>query len=383
MDDEYRYVLKKTLDAFKKDLANPIEFISELYEFNKEELKFLVTDPDKFLIEKYSENHKDKFDSVVFVPSESINLKDNYIWYSIGAPDSHVMVISSYIFNNLIKERLDFGSYILLIYSQFLARYAVDLKQSHYESRNCLNDHCAYQIELLNVLNNEKDVLCDQCLDKITDQDNLAILRKTLKFVKYNYLKKAGKETVKSIALLFERKITPKEKVSAVKQEVKLRLNEGYWYEFECYMAKKCANLSELYKRLNGILCDPNYEINGYSLYEVEGGWRSEINLTDIAGDIKKLRDIREKLSRKGYKDVVRPILIKGGQGCVTFDESSIVLRIIIKSEAEIISFDKSSCKAIREIVEIFKQITKNEESIFFTAKKLSGVGSIERIKSS
>jgi hypothetical protein len=144
-------------------------------------------------------------------------------------------------------------------------------------------------------------------------------------------------------------------------------------------MAKKCANLSELYNKLNSVLCDPSFEIKGYSIYEVDGGWRNEIKLETITEeDVLQIKKLNRKFDKSGCKDLLRPITEKS-PFCAAYDETAIVLRIIFNSPEKINSFDPSTCKVTREITEIFKDITKTEESIFFTIKKLHKVGSIER----
>jgi len=281
------------------------------------------------------------------------------------------MIISSYIYEELIKENLDFGAYILLVLSQFLGRSAIDLNESHRESLRCINDHCGNQLEMLNVLSN-RNVFCEACLNKIVDKDKVVLIRSLFNLFKRGYKKGAGEH----MNIPYP---PPKEHIAVIKDEIKFNINKGYSYEFECYMAKKCANLSELYKKLNSVLCDPNFEISGYSLYEVDGGWRNEIVLDAVTQeDVVELKRLNRKFDKSGFKDLVRPITEKP-PFCVAYDEASIVLRIIFISGEIITSFDPAVCKVTREITEIFKDITKIEDSIFFTIKKLHKVGSIER----
>lgn len=147
------------------------------------------------------------------------------------------------------------------------------------------------------------------------------------------------------------------------------------WYEFEIYMAQKCANISELYAKLEKILLNPKSTIDGYSLYEVKGGNRGKIKLPRSDNTKwKELGDLKKYLESKGIKDIVRP-LITSRNKYVVYDETSIILRIIAKEKSEITRWEESTSEVRREIKEIFEKIKENETSVFFTVKKLEYVG--------
>lgn len=366
----YRSSLEKILSKANKTIEGRVEFGCQIYKFGKDELLSIEKSPDSFLVQKLNDFNFN-YSTIIYVPSIAINLKGNYIWYAYGSY-SNVLVTSSFIYEKLIKEDLDFGAYILLVYSQFLGRTAVDLSESHRESMCCINDHCGNQIEMLRVFSNQ-DVFCESCFNKIVDEDKVSLVKSLFNLFKHGYKKSIAYSTNTP-------KHAPKDNIEVIKDEVNFNIGKENSYEFESYMAKKCANLSELYKKLNSVLCNPNFEISGYSLYEVDGGWRNEIALNEVSQeDVLELKRLNKKFDKAGFKDLVRPITDRL-PFCVVYDEASIVLRIIFNSREEITSFDPAVCKVTREITEIFKDITKTEDSIFFTIKKLHKVGCIERI---
>lgn len=157
---------------------------------------------------------------------------------------------------------------------------------------------------------------------------------------------------------------------------VKVEFVKGELYEIEVYVAKKRINLSVLYEKLCTLLNDPASYINGYSLYEVEGDWRAKLNLTK--GNRKDFKTLKALKNKKAFKDLIRPIVKEGKNKFAIFDESSIVLKIMVKSTKKI-DWKKDDNHVIREIKEIFRDITKSEKSIFFTIKKLKKAGSIKR----
>jgi len=171
--------------------------------------------------------------------------------------------------------------------------------------------------------------------------------------------------------------------IKPLKEEVIIETyKKGFWYEFDIYLAKKCANLSELYKQLDLLLANPNSEITGYSVYEVGGGWRGEIELkTASKKDWKTLKELEKNFWDNDFKDVIRPLIEKGNKKFAVFDESSIVLRVIINSKTRIPRLDNDMSPLTKEIKQIFEKITEKEKNIFFTLKSLDQVGNIKKIE--
>lgn len=373
IEKEYLESLEEAIDSINKEFTDKeIFFEYSTYSFSKLEKGEIETETDSFLNSKaITELHcktAKRHNSIVYIPDSSTNLKGNYLWYSIGAPQDHIMVISSFIFKNLLNERLNFGAYILLIYSQFIARYTTKLDEPHDRSRNCLNDHCANQIEVLNVFNNAYDVLCEECLSRITSSEYHGIIKKIIKFIRNKYYKKTGKAVLRA-------------RVEVVRPKVKVEFDEGYSYEFEIFMAKKCVNLSKLYKKIDELLKNPYSKIDGYSLYEVDGGWRGKVNLSEAGlEDWRTLKSLKQRFGGGDFKNLINPIFEDNKNNkFAVFDERSIVLKIAITSKFEIKTWDEKSHEAIREIVDIFDEITEDEKSIFFTLKRLDRTGYIKR----
>ena len=373
IEKEYLESLKEIIESLNNNnQKKDVWFTYSLYTFKGVERDNIQDRTDSFLIPKFRKL-EDDYDSIICIPNSSINLQNNYLWYSYGNPQHHVMVISSYLYKNLIKGRLNFGAYVLLLYCQFLARYAIEVDDPHIKSRKCLNDHCGNQIEILNVLKNKKDVLCDYCLSKIEREDYHQIIKGIISWIKQKYYLKRTSKKIGSTKLGVPI-IKPKD------SKVVFKSKDGYWYEFEIYMAKKCANLSELYEKLDKKLSDPDSEIEGYSLYEVGGGYRGEIELKNATeGNWKNLRLLRKNFGDNDFKDVIRPLIEKNNKKCVVYDENSIVLRIIFESLSKIHILDKESSPVAREITEIFEEILENEQSILFTLKELYRVGDITK----
>lgn len=379
--------MKKALDSINKEFSdNEIAFEYSTYSFDKLERKEIEEDPSSFLYskrEKIQNKTKDRHNSIIYIPDSSTNLKGNYLWYSSGNPKDNAMMISSYLFKELInkvKKDLGFGAYVLLIYSQFLARFTVALEQAHEKSQNCLNDHCAYQNEILNVFKNPDDVLCKECRSGIISgkEEYYSIIKKIAGFIKDNYLKKTGTATLQSsvyIAKPGKPKVKPKE------SKAKFIFKPGHHYELELFVAKKFINLATLYAKLDKLLKTPHSAIYGYSLYEVDGGWREGINLSaDNADDWNKLKSLKKIFDALNVKDLIRPIFEDGQNNkFAVYDERSIVLKIVVESKDKIEAWDEDSHPAMGEILDIFEEITENETSVFFTVKKLDRSGYIKR----
>lgn len=376
IETEYSDSIKQLLVKISEDKSlGEIKFDLKTYKFSVEETIKIKVSRNAFLNSKYADFVKNSdfdadYHSIVYIPKSSLNLKDNYLWYSMGDPSkAEVMILSSYLFKKLFEDEIDFGIYFLLNYMGFLSRYAVSTDKPHYTSKNCLNDHCTNQIELLNVLNNEKDGLCDECELKIENKDYHELIKKLFKFVKRNVVSKkiSKKVDIKSDSEIF----LPKNR---------LNLEDGKWYQFEMYMAKKLANVSALYEKLGEVLSSADFEIDGYSIYEIDGGWRGSVRLSNAAEkDWEQLKSLQKNFGGHDFKDIIRPLIEKSNEKYAVFEESSIVLRIIIRSDSEIEPLDVSTSKAIREILDIFDKITINEKNVFFTIKKLYKVGSILR----
>lgn len=163
------------------------------------------------------------------------------------------------------------------------------------------------------------------------------------------------------------------------KSNVEIEFYDGELFELEIFVAKKAANLSELYRKIYVLLNDPTSRINGYSLYEVEGDWRSKIELSkENKKDFETLKTLRKKHEKGAFKDLIRPLISNGEDKFAVFDETSIIIKIIIQTQ-ETIDWDNANNSIVQEIKEIFREITKNEKSIFFTLKELKKVGSIRR----
>jgi hypothetical protein len=160
---------------------------------------------------------------------------------------------------------------------------------------------------------------------------------------------------------------------------VEIKPYQGKYFEFEIFMAKKCINLSDLYAKIYKLLSNPSSEIDGYSLYEVDGGWRGEVKVASYQMEaLKKLKTLNKKYGKNIFKDLIKPMVYKNGNCFALFDERSIVLKIIFKP-SKVIRWDPQVDPVIREITELFSKITKNEKSIYFTLKELYKVGSIQR----
>ena len=130
------------------------------------------------------------------------------------------------------------------------------------------------------------------------------------------------------------------------------------------------------------VLSKPNYKIDGFSLYEVGGGWRGPITLSTAGQkEWKQLKSLRRRFQSNDFKDLIKPLYEKNGNKFAVFDETSIVLRIIVDAETNLTRLEDAESKAIREIKEIIKEITAHERSIYFTIKKLDFKGLIKRKK--
>ena len=289
----------------------------------------------------------------------------------------------------------------MLLYCQFLARYTTKSDKPHLKSRNCLNDHCINQIEILNVLKNKEGVFCKECKDNVYRDDYYKILNKIVDSVKSDihpqiskqakikpkkYEEEAKDKTEEKVYVPVEPKVKPKKLEMKADDEYVGGEKDGkkkYWYELEIYMAKKCANLYQLYNKLDEKLSKLGSEIIGYSLYEVTGGWRSEINNIDNNDwdTLNTLRNkfIKEKKLQEELKDVIRPLISEGNKKGAVFDENSIIVRMIFDSDDNNLSVDDASYKIIQEITEIFEVIADNEQSILFTLKKLYKKGTLKK----
>lgn len=427
ISSDYFDDLKKVINSIRSEekIIKEIDFSVEKYIFTIKEGNQILNNPNAFLDKKYNElsESQKSINSIIYVPDTTINLKGNFLWYSLGDPQQSVMVSSSFLYKFLIEGKLNFGAYILLIYSQFLARSTVDLKKSHRISKNCLNDFCTNQIEILNVFKNRKDVFCNECLDNIKNEEYHDINKRTVGFIEKNYYPKEIKkvsekkiekkvkqvtpplakkkharkrlsEATKKLEIIEKPKepeiIEAKQKKEVTKPEkelkpeelkieskVEIEVEKGDHYEFEIYIAKKCANMAQLFEELGSLLSDPDKKIYGYSLYEVGGGYRDNINLS--REDYKELELLREKALKNNVNDLIRPLTKKGNKQCAVYDETSIVLRIVVEGEPKIESLEEPASQAIREIIKIFNEISKNENSIYFTIKKLEKVAYIKR----
>ena len=381
---KYLISLKKVIDAIKRDnkLSKDISIKIEPYEFTINEKMQIQKEGIEFVYSKIENNPTRNYDSLIFIPGPSINLKGNYLWYGTENEKSLVMVISSFLFKNLIEGKLEFGAYIFVLYSQFLTRVAVDI-EPHQKSRNCLNDHCAYQVELLNVFENKEGVLCNECMNSII-----------LKYKRYYTIAKKLIENIRQFYYLkkFEPKITIQKKGYPKKKKTKKLIiksniisERGNWYEFEIYLAKKCANMANLYKKLDEKLLNEKSEIKGYSIYEVGGGWRGDIEINEndkkTKTDWQTLYELQQKYDGKNvFKDIIRPLINRNGKRYAIYDETSIVLRIVANTKKKITKLDPKLVKILGEVQDVCQEIVKKEKSIFFTIKKLEKKGSIVEI---
>ena len=376
------FISNKLSSSYSESMIDSLDYINSRfvdkdilfkhaeYEFTEIEERQIKENPDDFLNLGKRQYLEKKRNAYIYVPDTSINLKNNYMWYSTGIPEATVMIISSYIFKNVINEKISFGDYVLMVYSQYLARFTVKFSQPHSISRSCLNDYCASQIEILNVLKND-NVLCDECSLNIQNKSYYHITKKIVTSIKAKSPKKIG-----VTKLDFSVTVLPK----SVPVNVEVEFSKGFSYEIEIFMAKKCLNLSELYKKLDGLIKNPSSAIDGYSLYEVDGGWRGDVVLSKAKqADWSSLCSLRKKFGESDFKDLIKPIVERGGGKFAIFDEGSMVLKIIITSSNEILVWDENSHLAIREIKNIFKEITRKEKSVFFTMKKLEKKGYIKR----
>jgi len=371
--DKYFGLIKEDLNILNDKIKSNVSFYCKDYYFNSNDIIDIKFNPDAFLFKKeqdFIELNEEEYDVNIFVPDVSVNLKGNYIWYSRGDPYKSVLIVSSYIFKKLIESKIDFSSYLLLVYAQFIARYTVVIDTSHIITKNCLNDHCADQIEILNVLNEEKS-LCKDCLKDILNDDFYKIIQQLISFIKKKINTLANQEKIES-------KIS-KVIIKPETLEVEIKPYQGKYFEFEIFMAKKCINLSDLYAKIYKLLSNPSSEIDGYSLYEVDGGWRGEVKVASYQMEaLKKLKTLNKKYGKNIFKDLIKPMVYKNGNCFALFDERSIVLKIIFKP-SKVIRWDPQVDPVIREITELFSKITKNEKSIYFTLKELYKVGSIQR----
>lgn len=378
VNKDYFNDLKKVINSIKtkEKIKKEIEFFIEYYNFTRDEGNLILNDPNAFLDNKYGELSKSakNFNSIIYIPERTLNLKENFLWYSNGGPQQSVMVFSSFLYKHLIEGKLNFGAYILLIYSQYLARFTVKLDKSHGKSRNCLNDFCANQIEILNIFKRKNDVLCKECKNNIKEEKYYNVIKLLVNLIDKNYYQ-PGKKDIK---IKVEPKKIVKEQKSLYLESKKIKTSDEVYYEFEVYVAKKCANIYELYKQLEGKLSDFKSAIDGYSIYEVGGGWRGKIDIpkkdSDKWDQLKKLKDY---FKDNQTKDLIRPLFGENNEKYAIYDETSIVLRIVAKEKSEIVRFEESTSKVFREIRSIFEKIKKNENSVFFTVKKLEDVGDI------
>ena len=383
INEGYFNDLKKVINSIKKDdkIKKEIEFFIEYYNFNTDEGNQILNNPNAFLDKKYKElsESQKSINSVIYIPDMTLNLKGNFLWYSSGDPEKSVMVFSSLMYKYLIEGKLNFGAYIFLTYSQYLARYTVKLERSHRKSKSCLNDFCANQIEILNVFKNKEKILCDECLNNIEKDEYYNIIYSLVTHINKEFYQKKEK-------IVKPKKIRKEEKIQEIKEEIKLKTDpsEFVYYEYEIYVAKKCANISELYNNLNQMLSNPESPIDGYSIFEVGGGWRGELPLNDSGKDKEnweKLNKIKSDFEEKEIKDIIRPIFENENKDkkFALYDETSIVLRIGVKEDPKVPPLDESVSEVYREIKKIFKKIFKNENSIYFTLKKLNYSGLMEK----
>lgn len=357
-----------------KNFLNEIKFDLETYKMDTGEGGLVINNPNLLLENKIKELYGDSpYNSIIFIPGMFLNLKSNYLWYSHGAPKQSVMVISSYIYKHLLEKKIYFGAYVLLVYSQYLARFSVKLELSHRDSRNCLNDFCRNQIELLNVFKNDKNVLCDKCISNLRANNYYKLLNNLIIFLRQYYHDKIKRK--KSTDITKKEEST---RIKKVEEKVKLKDEKKYNWEYEIYMAKKCANMTTLYNQLKKLLSDPKTPIGGYSMYEVEGGWQGEIKIPN-KGNSKweELKKLKEYFKSKNINDIIRPIFDNGKKFAI-YDETSIVLRITVDLDYDVPPLDESVNPAFRKIKDIFKNVT-DENCLFFTVKQLNHSGYLER----
>lgn len=88
---------------------------------------------------------------------------------------------------------------------------------------------------------------------------------------------------------------------------------------------------------------------------------------------------LRYKFGKNDFKDLIRPLRIEKSRKFAVFDENSLVLRIILHSDSKWETIDENTNPVIREIKEIFKDITEKENSVLFTLKELYMEGNIKR----
>lgn len=375
LSEEYVASFRKLIDEINKELQSQhMEFMLDTIVFSENDNEILKTDANNFISSKSKEKRNDKLlsniNSVIYVPDVCINIERNYLWWSSGAPDAHVMIMSSYLYEHLIKDHLDFGAYCILLYCQYLARFSVNLDHSHNTSRNCLNDFCANQSEILNVFNND-DVFCDTCRANVRPRGFYDALRTMVSHLREKHLKDWTECST----------ISPKEKASKLPV---MKPNNKYSYEIEVFMAKKCINLSELYKKIYELLKNPDSTIDGYSLYEVDGGWRGKIQLSnEDFNDWNRLKELQNRHGNGVFKDLIKPLIETDNENMkyAIFDERSVVLKIIISLD-EILSNENivgpQTHPAFKEIAEIFEKIIENEQSVFYTIKQVYNSGVIE-----
>ncbi len=357
-----------------KHFLNEIKFELETYKMDTGEASLVLNNPNLLLDTKIQELYGDSpYNSIVYIPGMFLNLKGNFLWYSHGAPKQSVMVISSFLFKHLLEGKIDFGAYVLLLYSQYLARFSVNLKFSHRDSRKCLNDFCGNQIEVLNVFKNEKNVLCDECISNLRKINYYKLINNLIKFLDRYYHDKTRRKKVTVIP----KKKEPEE-VEKAEEKVKIKDEKKCHWEYEIYMAKKCANMTVLYNQLKELLSDPEPPIEGYSMYEVGGGWQGDIEIPD--NDNSKwgeLKALKEYFRSKNINDIIRPIYNNSKKFAI-YDETSIVLRMIVELDCNVSPLDESVNPAFRRIRGIFKDVTE-ENYLFFTVKQLYYSGDLER----
>ena len=160
---DYFNDIKKVINSIKTEdkIKKEIDIFIEYYNFTENEGNKILNNPNAFLDRKYIELSKfeNSINSIIYIPDMTINLKGNFLWYSLGEPQHSVMVFSFFLYKYLIEGKLNFGAYILLIYSQYLARFTVKLERSHKEARNCLNHFSMFQNPFCTINNSHRYAL--------------------------------------------------------------------------------------------------------------------------------------------------------------------------------------------------------------------------------
>lgn len=102
IDKEYFDSLNKLLVKLSEDDSlREIKFDLKTYEFSRDENVQIKLSRNAFLNSKYADFVKNTdfdadYNSIVYIPKSLLNLKDNYLWFSIGDPKAEVMILSSY-----------------------------------------------------------------------------------------------------------------------------------------------------------------------------------------------------------------------------------------------------------------------------------------------